>query len=299
MVFHGNEMITMDPRWGELAKLLGFERYSAIIGYVENPVSQTSITRVHRLEADKNEWRGGIFLKKIIADRWYRYFLREAKVYLEAKNYRRMDEIGIPVPKVLAIGERRFLGGLIDAFLLTTGVEDAMTLEEYAERYWNKVEHRDVPGRRKERRGIPAPEEMARGEVHSAGVEDGGRVAAEMEEIFEQLAGIVRKMHDANFFHIDLQWRNILVQRRPEGVKLFLIDCPRGGRRWFWLRRRNGIMHDLAGLDKLASLYFTPRTRLNWYKKYVGGRGFDRQDRAMLWRVRWEIEHRRQRRDGR
>jgi hypothetical protein len=258
MLFHGTQMITIDPRWPELARSLGLEGYQSIIDCQKNPVSQTSITRVHRLNPDPKMWRGGIYLKKIIADGWYRYFLRPAKAYLEAANYRQMRKIGTPVPEVLAIGQRRFLGGLIDAFLITAGIENAVTLEEYAH----------------EKPLAPTQE---------------------IRDISSQLAQIVRTMHQANFFHIDLQWRNILVQRNVEGIKLFLIDCPRGGHRLFYLRRRNGIMHDLAGLEKLAGLYLTSRQRLRWYKKYIGNRRFNHQDRVLLRRVQWEIEHRKQR----
>jgi hypothetical protein len=257
MLFHGTQILVLDDRWPLAARSLGLERYQAIIDTQEHPISRTSITRVHRFDPDAKDWPGGIFLKKIIARTWLQFFLRPAKAYLETANYRHLRRIGIPTPNVLAIGQRRIMGSLIDAFLLTEGIVNAVTLEEYV------------------------------GEV---GID---LHAQATKEIFRQLVDIVRAMHRANFFHVDLQWRNVMVQRNVHGIKLFLIDCPRGGKRWFYLRRYNGIMHDLAGLNKLGRLYLTKTQRLRWYRQYVGGRRLNRYDKKLIRRVIWENECRR------
>ena len=54
---------------------------------------------------------------------------------------------------------------------------------------------------------------------------------ATRDKLLQQLAATARTMHAGDFFHHDFVWRNILVNRAPEGTPL--IDCPRGGvRRW-------------------------------------------------------------------
>jgi tRNA A-37 threonylcarbamoyl transferase component Bud32 len=157
------------------------------------------------------------------------------------------------VPKVVAVGERRKFGGLVDAFIMTQGVPKSETLEEYAKTH------------------------PQRGEA--------------FREIFRQLVEIVRKMHAAGFYHIDLQWRNVLIQNGENrgNVKVFLIDCPRGGRRLWTLSRWNGKMHDLAGLEKLGRVYLSSKERLGWFKMYNGGRKFNRADRAMIKAIRKQL----------
>jgi hypothetical protein len=253
MVFHGTKIIEMDSR----RPRPGVSRYDEIIGWDRNFISETSITRVYHLNPDPAKWPGGIFLKKIVADHWWRYFLRPAKSVIEAKNYRMMEAIQVPVPKVLAIGERRYFGGLVNAFIMTEGVAESETLEAYAE---NHSKQRDRA----------------------------------FFEIFDQLADIVQRMHAANFYHIDLQWRNVLVQKKSEknedGIRVFLIDCPRGGRRRLPYRMWNGKMHDLAGLEKLGRVYLSAKERLRWFKRYNGGRKFKRQDRAMIRAIERELK---------
>ncbi len=258
MLFHGTEIIECDVRWPQLARRLGFEDYSAIIEYSGNLWSESSLTRVHRLNPDPSVWPGGIFLKKVVPNAWYRFFLRPAKCSIEAKNYCLLRRLGILVPEVLAVGERRKYGGLIDAFIITSGIANAVNLEEFAKR---------------------------------------SDAADFMPAILDQLADIVGTMHGANFFHIDLQWRNILVQEMNGEVMIYLIDCPRGGRRWEFFRRWNGRLHDLAGLDKLAGLYLSPKQRLKWFKQYAGGGKFRWQDRLLIRRIVRRIEFRRQRRN--
>jgi tRNA A-37 threonylcarbamoyl transferase component Bud32 len=266
MLFHGTEIIAHDPRWPELARRLRFTHYRDIIAREDNPVSRTSITRVHFMNPDPQVWPGGIYLKKTIPDRWSRFFLRPAKSHLEARNYQLLERLEIPVPRVLATGQRRRFGALIDAFLITEGVANAVTLEQYAS----------------ENAGEPP--------------------AKEFRAIFDQLVDMVRRMHRENVYHIDLQWRNVLVQRNPAGegceVKLFLIDSPRGGKRRLPLRQWNGRMHDLAGLEKLARLYLSQKERLHWFKRYLGGGKLTRRDRRMIQSIERELEHRRQRSEG-
>lgn len=79
-----------------------------------------------------------------------------------------------------------------------------------------------------------------------------------------QLAKATRKMHDHNFAHNDLKWRNLLVD---DNNKLFFIDCPSGS---FW----HGYMFsfrrikDLACLDKVAKYHLTQTQRLRFYLQY-------------------------------
>jgi tRNA A-37 threonylcarbamoyl transferase component Bud32 len=249
MVFHGTKITVLDERWASL----GFRNYDEIMDWEDNFISKTLTTQVYWVGGDQAVLPGGVYLKKVLSNYWGRYFLRRAKSAKELRNYRIMQQIGVPVPRVIAVGERRRFGGLIDAFIMTEGVAESETLEDYAKTH-------------------PQRDEAFIG-------------------ICQQLADIVRGMHRAGFYHIDLQWRNVLVKRESGqgSVRVFLIDCPRGGRRRLPLRCWNGKMHDLAGLEKLGKVYLSPKERLRWFKAYNAGRKFSRADRRMIEAIRKEL----------
>jgi hypothetical protein len=119
---------------------------------------------------------------------------RRSKARYEFENYSTLDRFGLPVAGHMACGEERDgLGRLRRAFILTRAGPEAQTLVEFVR--WH------------------CPDRATR------------------DKLLQQLAAAARTMHAGDFFHHDFVWRNILVNRAPEGTPL--IDCPRGGvRRW-------------------------------------------------------------------
>lgn len=79
-----------------------------------------------------------------------------------------------------------------------------------------------------------------------------------------QLAKATRKMHDHNFAHNDLKWRNLLVD---DNNKLFFIDCPSGSF-WYGYMFSFRRIKDLACLDKVAKYHLTQTQRLRFYLQY-------------------------------
>ncbi|MFQ3324549.1 MAG: tRNA A-37 threonylcarbamoyl transferase component Bud32 [Pseudomonadales bacterium] len=49
-----------------------------------------------------------------------------------------------------------------------------------------------------------------------------------VETVFDQLADILANAHQANFYHFDLHFRNIMVQKKAQAPTIFWIDAPRG-----------------------------------------------------------------------
>jgi len=261
LIVHGTEIRICDPRWSDVARNAGLDTYEKI-ARVELPIFyRASTSHVFHLNPAPEIWPGGVFLKRFFYSSPVRFFLRPAKPYIEYRNYRILQKLGINVPDVLAVGQRRTFGGLVDAFILTAGIENTHTLEQHL--------------RREELTLSPS----------------------ELTDIFDQLADMVGTMHRHNFFHVDLQCRNVLIQRPSTDpktpVRVFIIDSPRGGRRWFSPRSWNGRMHDLAGLDKLASLYLSPKDRLKWFKQYAGIQKLNWQDRFLIKQIVRRIESRR------
>lgn len=164
---------------------------------------------------------------------------RPSKARCEFLNYETFSQLGIRCAERIACGEvRDRLGRLQRAFIITRAIPEAMSLIEFAQRH-----HRTNSA------------EQSRSRRRSA---------------LEQVADMTRRIHDANFYHHDLVWRNILVTLAPTGAPLvWWIDCPRGGfDRWSPWRHRKRIK-DLASLDKVASQHCSRTERLRFLCAYL------------------------------
>ncbi|HMJ91343.1 MAG TPA: lipopolysaccharide kinase InaA family protein [Candidatus Acidoferrum sp.] len=169
----------------------------------------------------------------------WRFWKRDSKARREFQNYRQLETLGVPVAQRVAVGEQRdVIGRLKSAFIITVAVPGARTLIEFAQ---------DQPMR-------------------------AGRL-----RIYAELSRAVRVMHEANFFHHDLVWRNVLVNERGEIV---LIDCPRGGVSHFGKERRR--LRDLASLDKSAWKFCRRTERLRFLLAYLGKTRVDDEARTLI-----------------
>ncbi|GGK09500.1 hypothetical protein GCM10009304_39490 [Pseudomonas matsuisoli] len=102
-----------------------------------------------------------------------------------------------------------------------------------------------------------------------------------IDGVSRQLAAATRTLHQHDFAHNDLKWRNILVDEK--GV-VYLIDCPSGA---FWkgqlLRRK--IIKDLACLDKIGKYQLSRTQRLRFYLRYSGKSRIGAEDKNRLRQV--------------
>ena len=186
----------------------------------------------------------------------WKFLGRPSKARCEFQNYATFAKLGIACAEPVACGEERdALGRLCRAFIVTRAIPNAQTLVEF----WS--------------------------ERHATRCE---RIA-----LIEQLARWTRRIHDENFFHHDLVWRNILVNRDNHGtVRLWWIDCPRGARnRWSPLRNRK-LLKDLASLDKSAARLCSRTERLRFVKTYLS---LARLDAAAKKLIRDELAYRKSR----
>ncbi len=164
-----------------------------------------------------------------------------SKLRQEQLNLRRFERLGIPTPPIVAWGEEgmwRYRGALV-----TREIAGALDLQEIASKQ-------------------PAY----------------FRSRAWVNQVVDQLAECVRRIHEVGFIHFDLKWRNVLVE--PEAPKVFLIDCP-AGRRAFGPSKEYGILRDLYSLDKSAEGVVTRSARLRFYQRYTRRR-----------KLRWRDKHR-------
>lgn len=101
--------------------------------------------------------------------------------------------------------------------------------------------------------------------------------------LLETTADLVSRMHAAGFFHIDLQWRNMLVSE--DGARcprVFVIDSARGGLRRSRLFQMHGRLRDLSSLYKLARFRVPVREQVGWLRRYLGVHRLQHEHRMMI-----------------
>jgi hypothetical protein len=241
------------------------------IGEVVSRSSTTQTRRIHWNDVPSagaaiasDSTHGEFYLKT------YRYnrSLRRLAPWLdkgatEARNYRILSRhCGVGVPEVIAYGSRRRMGRLLDAFILTRAIPHAASLDDFAIRRWG-------PGRR-HAEGTPA--------VATASINDPLR-----RYLLIHTADVVARMHAAGFFHVDLQWRNILIaDDGSDRPRIFLIDSARGSRRTWRILQAHGRLRDLSSLYKEARSRLTPREQVRWLRRYFGVRRLTHEHRAII-----------------
>lgn len=102
-----------------------------------------------------------------------------------------------------------------------------------------------------------------------------------VRHVSEQLANAARTLHEHNFAHNDLKWRNLLVN---EAGKLFLIDCP-SGNFWWGPFLRHRVVKDLACLDKVARYTLSRTQRLRFFLLYRRRARIGVGDKALIRKI--------------
>lgn len=179
---------------------------------------------------------------------------RRSRGVLEARNLINFSRWEIRAPDVLAWGYRRRAAGLCSdqSFLMTRTVPGAIALREH----WTGLEQPNSPLVRR--------------------------------QIIDQLARQTRTLHARRFFHQDLKWRNLLVDRENA---VYWIDCPNGYFGRFPPRQRHGRIKDLATLDKVAKDRCSESERRRFLGVYL-----DTEDEAIIDQWARAVVHYRDRR---
>lgn len=157
----------------------------------------------------------------------------------EVRNLLFFRSIGIPTPQILAWGEKRnSIGRVVQDFIITEAVKDTLQLDAFIEAVYPSQED---PTHRPPR-----------------------------IEIARQLGQWTRAMHDHNFIHEDLKWRNILARPKEDGADLYWIDCPKGDFMKSGATLERKKLKDCATLDKLARIQCSKEERSEFIKAYLG-----------------------------
>ncbi|MEN8148786.1 MAG: lipopolysaccharide kinase InaA family protein [Planctomycetota bacterium] len=146
-----------------------------------------------------------------------KYLVIPSKAAAEWRAARAIAAAGLPTVHALLMGERRTLGILQDACFAAAGIENNLEFVPYIhEHLWDGT----------------------------------GESEANRARLLDQLAGLVRRFHDAGFRHHDMHGGNLLVTGGPAEAIVHLIDLhtvkvgssvPRGVR----LRNLAKLLHSL------------------------------------------------------
>lgn len=186
--------------------------------------------------------------------KWLRRWLGASRARAEWQNLCLFNQLGIPTPPLVAFGEQRGLNGERRGVLVLREQADTVDLATLARTGCQELKSRSW-----------------------------------VQGVARQIADAVRKLHDNNFCHNDLKWRNILVTRHGAPT-VYFIDCPSGR---FWpgglVKRR--IIKDLACLDKVAKLHLRRTQRLRFYLSYADKAALDDRDKKIIRRVESYFDH--------
>lgn len=232
--FFGKKVV-IDALWQDCLHKKGIH-HGAAWEQVEGDelVSRAPSIRAYRMSSD----HGYVYFKRQILSlkSGLAFWLRPSKAVVECWSYGRLNDIGIPCPELLAFGEKRRFGVLVSTFLVTKEVPDTQDLLSFSREFWYFQD-------KQEKQRI-------------------------CRQIIDQLAPQLRLAHDRHFFHHDIKWRNLLVQREDDNFNVFWIDSPRASR--MVLRKKRGVMVDLSCLARVAIGMLSPYERVRFLYKYLG-----------------------------
>jgi hypothetical protein len=237
-----SSLLLLDQRYKRIADDLGFRTHADVVAYFGGKASASRADAV--VQARDIKTTSGeivqVFYKQYCYPRaTWRFWGRHSKAWREFSSYGVFEQLKINCAERIACGEERdALGRLRHAFILTRAVPGSTTLLEYCRN----------------------PDAAT------------GASPASRRHIGHELASMIRRLHQARYFHNDLFWRNVLVTSAPGNEpKLWWIDCPRGRSVWWPAARHRLQIKDLAALDIEAALWCNRAERLRFLLEYLSG----------------------------
>jgi len=202
--------------------------------------------RVYKINIDNKNY----YLKKFVKRKklWVR-FLSFSKILAEYNNLALFYKLGIPAAKVAAYGQETIAWVVQRGLLITEELSGCHDLVEIVETFPHLLQQTDW-----------------------------------LEKVSHQVADATRKMHQYQFAHSDLKWRNIMVDTKSDFPQIYLIDCP-AGMRWYRPLLEYRIIKDLACLDKRAKYELSKKQRLAFYKDYAQCQKLTAKDKKRIRKI--------------
>ncbi len=171
-----------------------------------------------------------------------------ARARREFRNLEALAGFGFRAPRPVACGQERTLGFVSLSFVMTTAVENAVTLRSLAD------DPASAP--------FPLPG------------------ASERRRLIEDLARALRRAHEARFFIHTLRLKNLLLAREGGAWAVYVIDLPFAGIWRYRLMPGEGRVRDLACLMRGARRLLTPAERMRFARAYGADRALLRKAQA-------------------
>lgn len=97
------------------------------------------------------------------------------------------------------------------------------------------------------------------------------------------IAKYIKRLHDDDFAHGDLYWRNILLALEDK-PSVFFIDCPQG-KKYFGPQLAYQKVRDIACLAKDSYKYFSRTDLMRFFLAYRGSQSLSAQDKEFIKKV--------------
>ncbi|HVP11998.1 MAG TPA: lipopolysaccharide kinase InaA family protein [Phycisphaerae bacterium] len=253
----GIKLTIVEPQFVPVLESLGLRCYADYISCrLGEMLARSGTTETLRIPACGPACPDALYLKRYrYAGAQWRHGFRRDKASIEARNYRILrEECTVCVPDVIAYGSRRRGWRLSDAFILARGIPGAVPLDEFVAAQW------------------PDPRAAGDDELR--------------QYLLSETACLVAQMHAAGFYHVDLQWRNLLVVEGGSAQpRICVIDSSRGGLRACRVYAAHGQLRDLSSLAKQAMISMTARERTRWLRCYFGVARLTREHHAIVWTI--------------
>ena len=177
-----------------------------------------------------------------------RKYMGRSRIRAEWENMLLFHSLGVPAANVVAYGEECSFGMLKRGALITEEFANSSDLHRISSRWPELFKAKEWT-----------------------------------DSVIHQIATSTRVLHENNFNHTDLKWRNILISLDCS-PRIALIDCPAGETRPLFLARR-GFIKDLACLDKMAKKVLSRSQRLKFFKIYRQTNKLNDQDKEQIRKV--------------
>ncbi len=222
-----------------------FSSFEKVFALSGKPISKDGQSVIFRKEIDNQRY----YIKQYHTTKGILSWFGMSRIRQEARNQLWFKRIGLPAAEVVAFGEEHILSRTIRGALITESLDNTDDLA------WTARNRPDLFGNRQW-----------------------------VLQVIDQVAKITRTLHQHNFCHNDLKWRNILVSQDADRPQTYLIDCPLG-QRWFGPFLGYRIIKDIACLDKVGKQVLSRTQRLRFFKKYRQCVKLTAEDRKFVQKV--------------
>ena len=255
-IFHGTRL-NAEPESQQFLEQLNLNTANDWASFNEGQILSQGTTTCLKVTLPSN--KSTVYFKryKYTKNPW-EFFLRRSKAANELLNYQRFHDLGIPTIEAIALYEHRSFGRLNFACIVTKELKNTMQLDDF---------YTDVL--------LKMPKEECRRVLESL-----------KKALFKQ----IQLAHGSGVFHLDLKWRNILIQKEGDQYTPIWIDCPRGVQRSFFNYRLK--VADLSGLTRKALSFFSVSQLYRMIYLYLGKSATRADARKLFFDIKQHLERR-------